>query len=137
KVTYFDMEARKSLGILRDKSYLLFDGLITDDLIPERVRNTLTSTDPLMMVLKANRRATVHRSVHMDVVVIKKYNEKGEVEALRLFAGLFTSQCYAKPTEQIPYLKRKSQTVLMRSGYESDTHRWRALKHVLESYPRD
>ncbi len=137
KITYFDMEARKSLGILRDKMFLLFDGLITDDLIPERVRNILTSPDPLMMVVKANRVATVHRSVYMDVVVIKKFNAKGEIEALRLFAGLFTSQCYAKPTDQIPLLKRKAQTVLMRSGYESDSHRWRALKHVIESYPRD
>lgn len=137
KTTYYDVIADKSLGLLRDKDFLLFDGLITDDLIPQLAHEALFNSKPLLMVLKANRRATVHRHVHMDVLLVKKYNDKGEVIALRLFAGLFTSQCYSKPTDQIPYLRDKVRKVLERSGFEEEMHAWRSLKHVLDNYPRD
>src|SRR5690606_35207999 len=92
---------------------------------------------PPMMILKANRKATVHRNVQMDVIVVKRYNKKGDVDGLRLFSGLFTAQCYAQPADTIPYIKRKLKAVLNQAGYEEDTHSWRAIKHVLESYPRD
>jgi glutamate dehydrogenase len=135
--TYYDIIPEKSLGMLRDQEFLLFDGLITDDLIPPQVSAVLFNAEPVMIVLKANRRSTVHRNVHMDVVLIKRYNAKGEVVALRLFAGLFTSQCYAKPTDQIPYLKGKVSAVLARTGFDPMTHAWRSMKHVLDNYPRD
>lgn len=137
KATYYDILPEKSLGILRDSEFLLFDGLITDDLIPQDVSTFLFSPQPILSLLKANRRATVHRNVHMDVMLLKKYNEKGEVIALRLFAGLFTSQCYSKPTDQIPFLKNKIESVLKKSGHDQETHAWRSLKHVLDNYPRD
>jgi glutamate dehydrogenase len=135
--TYYDIIPDKSLGMLRDQEFLLFDGLITDDLIPPQVSAVLFNPEPVMVVLKANRRSTVHRNVHMDVILVKRYNAKGEVVALRLFSGLFTSQCYAKPTDQIPYLKQKVSTVLSKSGFDPMTHAWRSLKHVLDNYPRD
>lgn len=135
-MTYFDLMPEKSLGILRDEKFLLFDGLV-DELIPMDVKKVLENPEPLLLVLNANRRAMVHRHVHMDVIVLKRYDRKKQVETLRLFAGLFTARCYAKPPEQIPYLKRKVNVVLTRSGHDVDTHGWRALKHVLDSYPRD
>jgi len=135
--TYFDVIEKKSLGILRDKGYLLFDDKVSDDLIPAEVQKTLCAPQPPMMILKANRQSTVHRNVQMDVIFVKRYNAKGEVDGLRLFSGLFTAQCYALPAEQIPYIKRKLKTVLNKAGYEENTHSWRAMKHVLESYPRD
>ena len=134
---YFDVVEEKSLGILRDKGFLLFDDLISDDLIPAEVQATIAAPQPPMMILKANRQSTVHRNVQMDVIFVKQYNAKGEVNGLRLFSGLFTSQGYALPAEQIPYIKRKLNGVLAKAGYEENTHSWRALKHVLESYPRD
>jgi glutamate dehydrogenase len=136
-VLHFDMSSNKSLGLLRDDKMLLFDGLMIDEKLPADVRAFLRAPNPVMIVLKANRISHVHRAVHMDVVVIKKYNTKGEVESLRLFAGLFTAQCYAKPTEQIPYVSRKVSHVLMRAGFEPDSHRWRNLRHILDTYPRD
>ncbi|HEY1097257.1 MAG TPA: NAD-glutamate dehydrogenase, partial [Alphaproteobacteria bacterium] len=136
-VIHFDMEKDKSLGLLRDDKMLLFDGLMVDEMLPADVKAFLRSPNPVMVVLKANRRSHVHRSVHMDVIIIKKYGPKGQVESLRLFAGLFTAQCYAKPVEQIPYINRKARHVLMRAGFEVDSHRWRNLKHILDTYPRD
>lgn len=134
---FFDVDDTKSLGLLRDKEFLLFDGLIVDELIPKVVQECLASPKDLMMVLKANRLSTVHRHVHMDVIIIKHYDNSGNVESLRLFAGLFTARCYAKPVDQIPYLKRKINAVLLKSDLDADTHAWRALRHVMESFSRD
>lgn len=136
-VLHFDLHKNKSLGILRDDSMLLFDNLIVDELVPQDVRDYIRSPNPVMIVLKGNRRSHVHRPVHMDVIMLKQYNKKGQVVGLRLFAGLFTAQCYAKPSEQIPFINRKVSEVLMRSGFEPESHRWRNLKHILDTYPRD
>jgi glutamate dehydrogenase len=133
----FDTVNDKSLGLLRDKEFLLFDGLIADELIPAEVQNILVNPHPTMMVLKANRLATVHRNVQLDVIIVKRYDAEGKVISLRLFSGLFTALCYARPVEQIPYLSRKVTSVLNKSGYEQDTHAWRSLRHVLDSYSRD
>ena len=136
-VLHFDLHKNKSLGILRDDNMLLFDNLVVDEQVPQEVRDFMRAPNPVMIILKANRRSHVHRPVHMDVILLKKYNSKGQVEALRLFTGLFTAQCYAKTTDQIPYVSRKATEVLMRAGFEPDSHRWRSLKHILDTYPRD
>ncbi len=136
-VLHFDIHKNKSLGILRDDSVLLFDSLIVDEQVPQEVRDFLRAPNPVMIVLKGNRRSHVHRPVHVDVIMLKIYNAKGQVEALRLFAGLFTAACYARSTEQIPFVRRKVADILTRSGFETDSHRWRSLKHILDTYPRD
>lgn len=133
----FNVDTNKSLGILRDQGFLLFDEIVTDEMIPEDVVAFLTASERPMMVLKANRLATVHRNVPMDTIIVKRYNKNGDVTGLRLFAGLFTAHCYALPVDQIPYLKRKLNAVLDRAGYDLNTHSWRAIKHAIESYPRD
>jgi glutamate dehydrogenase len=134
---YFDMEKDRSLGMLRDDNMLLFDGLMVDEMLPNEVKSFLQQPNPLMVVLKATRRSHVHRAVHLDVIIVKKFNAQGKIDSIRLFAGLFTAQCYAFPAEQIPYINRKVRHVLTRSGFEVDSHRWRNLKHILDLYPRD
>ena len=45
----------------------------------------------LLMVTKANRRATVHRPVQMDTIGVKRFDAEGKVIGEHLFVGLFTS----------------------------------------------
>ena len=56
----------------------------------------------LLMVTKGNRRSTVHRPVHLDVVVLKVFDDKGEVTGERMFVGLFTSVAYNRSASDIP-----------------------------------
>jgi glutamate dehydrogenase len=136
----FDRAAGESiasgLGILRDPSYKVFDGLRDFSALPPDVQAFLRAPQ-LLFVAKTSRRATIHRPVHMDAVSVKELNSKGEVAGMRLFLGLFTSQSYRRPIRSIPFLRRKVTVVLTRSGFESASHDGKALAHILETFPRD
>src|SRR5205823_12595609 len=83
----------------------------------------------LWIVAKADRRATVHRAVHMDAIGVRRFNQAGEVAALRLFIGLFTSVAYSRRPQSIPLLRQKVRRTLERAGLAPDSHDGKALLH--------
>ncbi len=124
------------LGLLRDDSYSVFDGLRNFDKLPPEVQQFIR--DPrLLLITKSNRRATVHRPVHMDTIGIKCFDERGQVTGERLLIGLLTSAAYSRSPRQIPLLRRKVQNILARAGFPPAGHDGKALAHILETYPRD
>jgi len=124
------------LGVLRDESVSVFDGLRNLDRLPADLRQFLKQSR-LLVVTKANRRATVHRPVHMDSILVKRFDEKGRIYGERLFVGLLTSIAYSRSPREIPLLRRKVEIVLARSGFSSGSHDGKALAHILDNYPRD
>src|SRR5579862_8650806 len=131
-----DASMTAGLGILRDPAYKVFDGLRDFATLPADVRAFLRAPQ-LLFVTKSSRRATVHRSVHMDAVGIKVFTSSGEVAGMRLLLGLLTSQSYRRPMRSIPFLRRKAANVLARSGLAPASHDGKALAHILETFPRD
>ncbi len=127
---------KAGLGILRDDKFLLFDGIRNAKNLPKTVYKSLNDKTPLVIV-KANKRSRIHRPAYIDVIGIKRYNKQGNVIGVRLFAGLFTSDCYAQATSYIPYLDKKVSTVIQKSGFETGTHSYKTMQHILETYPRD
>jgi glutamate dehydrogenase len=94
--------------------------------------------DPqLLLITKANSRATVHRPVHLDYIGIKTFDSAGSVVGERRFLGLFTSAAYTQSVWQIPLLRSKSQAVLDRSGFAPLSHSGKDLAQILEDHPRD
>jgi glutamate dehydrogenase len=91
----------------------------------------------LLILTKANSRATVHRPHYLDYVGVKQYSERGEVIGERRFLGLFTHVAYTESIEHIPVLKRKLDEVLDRVGVTRDSYDGKDLVEILESYPRD
>jgi glutamate dehydrogenase len=91
----------------------------------------------LLVLAKANSRATVHRSVHLDYVGVKKFDADGEVVGERRFLGLFSSAAYTESVTRIPLAREKARQVLENAGYEPMSHAGKALMDVLETYPRD
>ncbi|MGI9155600.1 MAG: NAD-glutamate dehydrogenase [Marmoricola sp.] len=91
----------------------------------------------LLVLAKANSRATVHRPVHLDYVGVKKFDADGEVIGERRFLGLFSSGAYTESVTRIPVLREKAKEVVELSGYEPLSHAGKALMDVLETYPRD
>ncbi len=126
----------KGLGILRDDAYSVFDGLRNLDTLPPEVRQFVLEPR-LLLITKSNRRATVHRPVHMDTVGIKRFDGQGRVTGERLLIGLLTSAAYSRSSRQIPLLRRKVQNILARAGFPPASHDGKALTHILETYPRD
>jgi glutamate dehydrogenase len=124
------------LGILRDPSYPVFEGVRNFAALPPDVQDFLRRRE-LLVIAKTNRRATVHCNVLMDAVGIRRFGLNGEVIGIRLFAGLFTSVAYSRSPRSIPLLRLRVQRVMARSGLPPDSHDGKALQHILETYPRD
>ncbi len=91
----------------------------------------------LLLVAKANSRATVHRPVHMDRIGIKYFDEKGNLLGEDRFLGLFTSAAYSRSVHEIPLLRRKASRTIERAGLGATSHDGKALAQILETLPRD
>ncbi len=91
----------------------------------------------LLVLAKANSRATVHRPVFLDYIGVKKFDENGEVVGERRFLGLFSSAAYTESVRRIPVLREKATEVIDTVGLDPNSHAGKALMDVLETYPRD
>jgi glutamate dehydrogenase len=104
--------------------------------LPEPVR-ARAREKTLLVLAKANSRATVHRPAYLDYVGVKTFDAAGEVTGERRFLGLFSSSAYAESLLRIPLLREKAREVLRRSGFDPRSYAGRALMDTLEGYPRD
>ncbi|MGS2619042.1 NAD-glutamate dehydrogenase [Micromonospora sp. LZ34] len=91
----------------------------------------------LLIITKANSRATVHRSAYLDYIGFKVFNEAGEVVGERRFLGLFSTAAYRTSVRELPVVRRKVAEVLDRSGLSQRSHSGKDLLQILETYPRD
>ena len=131
-----DIVPGSGLGILGDDSYPVFDGLRNFATLPPDVRQFLREPR-LLLITKSNRRARVHRPVHMDAICIKSFDGAGRAIGERLVVGLFTSLAYSRSPRAIPLLRRKVERTLERAGFDPASHDGKALLHILDTYPRD
>ena len=124
------------LGILRGQ----------DTPVLKRGGQTVTVTPQLqaffnepktLIVTKANVKSRVHRRVYLDYIGVKRFDADGNPAGEFRIVGLFTSTAYTRSTRAIPYLRRKTDAIVQRAGFDPDTHSGKALTNVLESFPRD
>lgn len=91
----------------------------------------------LLILTKANSRATVHRPSYLDYVGVKKFDAEGNVVGERRFLGLFSSAAYTESVRRVPVIRRKVTEVLDGAGFSPNSHDGRDLLQILETYPRD
>ncbi|WP_406731825.1 NAD-glutamate dehydrogenase [Streptomyces sp. NBC_01794] len=91
----------------------------------------------LLVLTKANSRATVHRPSYLDYVGVKKFDAEGNVIGERRFLGLFSSAAYTESVRRVPVIRRKVAEVLEGAGFSPNSHDGRDLLQILETYPRD
>ncbi|MFM9696100.1 NAD-glutamate dehydrogenase [Streptomyces europaeiscabiei] len=91
----------------------------------------------LLVLTKANSRATVHRPSYLDYVGVKKFDAEGNVVGERRFLGLFSSAAYTESVRRVPVVRRKVDDVLKGAGFSPNSHDGRDLLQILETYPRD
>ena len=124
------------LGILRDPGVMVLRrGREWVTYTPE-LRDFLLQPVPLI-VTKANVKSLVHRRVHLDYVGVKTFDSEGNLTGELRVIGLFTSSAYNRGVRSIPYLRRKVDLVMRRTGYEPESHNGKAVLNVLETFPRD
>ncbi|MFE9625626.1 NAD-glutamate dehydrogenase [Streptomyces sp. NPDC006527] len=91
----------------------------------------------LLVLTKANSRATVHRPSYLDYVGVKKFDADGNVVGERRFLGLFSSAAYTESVMRVPVVRRKVEAVLKGAGFSPNSHDGRDLLQIMETYPRD
>jgi len=104
--------------------------------LPAELR-ALAREPELLVITKAARRSTVHRPSHMDYIGVKRFDAEGRVCGEHRFLGLFTAVAYNRRPRAIPLLRRKEARVLERAGYPPNTHAGKALRQIIETFPRD
>ncbi len=123
--------AVEGMGILRDSQREVFEGFQP------------LHTRELLRIFKANQRSTVHRPVHLDALVLPELSTAqprsptGEGQVVHMFVGLFTLSAYSRSPEAIPLLRHKLDQTMARSGLSPQSHDGKALRYILETYPRD
>ncbi|MFG3016959.1 NAD-glutamate dehydrogenase [Streptomyces sp. NPDC048254] len=91
----------------------------------------------LLVLTKANSRATVHRPSYLDYIGVKKFDADGNVVGERRFLGLFSSAAYTESVRRVPVIRRKVDAVLDRAGFSPNSHDGRDLLQIMETFPRD
>ena len=124
------------LGLLRDPSVrVLRRGRELVAMTPE-IRAFLALPKALI-ITKANVKSRVHRRAHLDYVGVKLFDGQGRLKGELRIVGLFTASAYTNTTSEVPYLRNKVEKVIARAGFDPSSYAGRALRNVLENYPRD
>ncbi|KUJ84902.1 NAD-glutamate dehydrogenase [Microbulbifer flavimaris] len=86
---------------------------------------------------KSSVKSRVHRAAYSDYVTIKRYDSRGEVIGESAFMGLYTSPVYTESPAKIPIIRRKMASVIESSGLSPHSHDGKALRRILDTFPRD
>jgi glutamate dehydrogenase len=90
-----------------------------------------------VILTKTSARSSVHRPGYMDYLSVLKFDAAGKPVGEERFLGLFTSGAYGRRPWDIPLVRHKYEAVMNRSGFRRDSHNGKALRHILETLPRD
>ncbi len=91
----------------------------------------------VLTITTANSRSTVHRPDYLAYVGVKRFDMEGRVFGERRFLGLYNADVYRDSVLDIPLLRDKAAQVLDRAGFDPESHNGRALRQILETYPRN
>ncbi|MBS0432786.1 MAG: NAD-glutamate dehydrogenase, partial [Proteobacteria bacterium] len=90
-----------------------------------------------IILTKTNARARVHRPGYMDYIGVLSFDEQGKPVGEQRFLGLFTSTAYMRRPQDVPLVRQKVESVMQRSGLRRDSHSGKAMRHILETLPRE
>ncbi|HJU26067.1 MAG TPA: NAD-glutamate dehydrogenase, partial [Rhodanobacteraceae bacterium] len=127
-------KAESGLGILRSMDLAV---------APRSLKSLAASKLPVsgsmdaIILTKTNARARVHRPGYMDYIGVLCFDERGKPIGEERFLGLFTSTAYMRRPQDVPLVRKKVEAVMQRSGLRRDSHSGKAMRHILETLPRD
>ncbi len=121
-------------------------GILRDEMRPSKPRpldslavpsGEMEAAADALILTKTNARSLVHRPGYMDYVGLLQFDARGRPIGERRFVGLFTSSAYNRRPWEIPLVRRKFERVMQQSGLAPEGHSGKALRHILETLPRD
>ena len=121
------------LGLLRDS-----DGSEPRPVKSLAAQRMPTAGTPQSLILtKTNARATVHRPGYMDYIGLLEHDAKGKPTYEHRFIGLYTAGAYTRRPWDIPLVRQRHNYVMEQSGLAPNSHSGKALRHILETLPRE
>ncbi|MGY0612364.1 NAD-glutamate dehydrogenase [Luteimonas sp. A501] len=100
-------------------------------------QRTDRTVEPLILT-KTNARSTIHRPGYMDYIGVLGFDRSGsKAISEKRFLGLYTSSAYNRRPWDIPIVRDRHEQVMGASGLADTGHSGKALKHILETLPRD
>ena len=90
-----------------------------------------------MSFSKDTIRSTVHRPAYRDLVIVKQFDDAGQVVSADRFYGLYTSSVFFAKPLSIPMVRRKVIKTLSECGFEPGGHSHKALVQHLIDMPRE
>ena len=133
-VAYVVRDKTKNLGIFRYRATDANKKKIIE--LPPEIQEFMLS-DTMINFFKSGVKSRIHRPAYSDYVVIKKFNEKGEVIGGFRFMGLYTSTVYLEPPSQFPIIRKKVQQVWDMANLHPTCYSGKELTRILEIFPRD
>jgi glutamate dehydrogenase len=122
------------LGILRDSQRVSSPRSLSG-MTAHRLQSS--GTVDALILTKTNSRSTVHRPGYMDYLGVLRFDEQGTPIGEQRFLGLYTSAAYNRRPWEIPLVRERHDYVMRRSGLGPNSHSGKALRHILETLPRD
>ena len=122
------------LGSFRDHNCSA-KSLLPKTLSPQN--SDLALRNNMLVMTKSTSRSTVHRAVNFDYLGLKRFDSQGNVIGEERFYGLYSSAAYTAQIDKIPLLRRKAQDLRERIELLPNSHKGKALQHILNNYPRD
>lgn len=138
---YFKTNAKSKLVIETESGLGFLSPSRQKDFLPDvdlaYIQSAFETQSGPVIIGKSSLSSTVHRRVPLDLIVIKQYNASGKAIGAFALLGLFTSVTYSRSLRGIPFLRQKSKKIIARAEFEDNSHDARALRHIIEKYPRD
>lgn len=94
------------------------------------------SNEPLTYS-RHGERSRVHRPAYLDMIILGRYDKKGNCIGATRILGLYTSPVYFERPSRIPLIHEKVQRILARSGFNKHGHSGKTFHQVLVDMPRD
>src|SRR5690606_6682620 len=74
---------------------------------------------------------------YMDYIGVLEFDANGSIIGEQRFLGLYTSSAYNRRPWEIPLVRERHEYVMRKSGLAPNSHSGKALRHILETLPRE
>ncbi|MEL6486312.1 MAG: hypothetical protein AAFQ13_04090 [Pseudomonadota bacterium] len=89
-----------------------------------------------LLILKANRMSNVHRCAALDLFLVPR-REGGNITALSVHAGVWTSAALATASHEVPVLRGRLAALTSEYSLSAKSHTGKALIHAFTTLPYD
>jgi len=96
----------------------------------------LSSKRPVLLG-KTDRLSNIHRPAYTDFIVVKCFDENGNIIGQHQFVGLYTSAAYNRSPKYIPLLRMRVKSILNMAKVSEKSHEGKILFNIIETLPRD